>query len=146
MYKLISLNQSFFLKERMLVDGVVVVNEVVYFDKRSKRFFFIIKVDFEKAYDSVSWNFLDYMLTKFGFSEKWMSWMRACIFVGNLAVMINGCSNQEINIQMGLKQGNPQAPFLFLLVFGGLIGLVVRDEETGLYFGFRVETFGFIGS
>lgn len=107
MYKLRSLNQSVFPKGRMLVDGVVVVNDVVDFEKRYKRFFFILKVDFEKAYDSVSWNFRDYMLTKSGFSEKWMSWMRACVFVGNLAVMVNGYPNQEINIQRVLKQGNP---------------------------------------
>lgn len=70
MYKLISHNQLFFLKGRMLVDEVVAINEVVDLAKKSKRDFLILKVDFEKAYDSTIGKFLDYMLTRFGFYEK----------------------------------------------------------------------------
>jgi hypothetical protein len=44
------------------VDGVVVVNEVVELAKKSNKDCLIFKVDFEKAYDSVYWGFLDYML------------------------------------------------------------------------------------
>lgn len=51
MDKLISLNQSDFIKGRMLVDKLMVVNEVIDFAKRSKKACLILKVDFEKAYD-----------------------------------------------------------------------------------------------
>lgn len=54
MNKLISPNQFVFLKGRMLVDGVVVVNEVINFAKRSNKSCLIFKTNFEKAYDSVS--------------------------------------------------------------------------------------------
>nr|GEX22736.1 RNA-directed DNA polymerase, eukaryota, reverse transcriptase zinc-binding domain protein [Tanacetum cinerariifolium] len=33
----------------------------------------IFKVDFEKAYDSVRWDFIDDMLGRFGFGEKWIN-------------------------------------------------------------------------
>jgi hypothetical protein len=46
----------------------------------------VFKVDFEKAYDSVDWNFLEYMLYRFGFGEKWIRWIRACVFAGNLSI------------------------------------------------------------
>lgn len=68
--KLISSKQSSFLKGRMMVDEVVDVNEVNDLAKRSKRARLILKVDFEKAYDIVSWKFLDYMLIRFRFYEK----------------------------------------------------------------------------
>lgn len=64
-------------------------------------------VDFEKAYDSVSRSFLDYMFIRFGFSEKWRSWMEVCVFVGNFVVMLNRCPTQEVSIHRGLKQGDP---------------------------------------
>jgi len=36
-------------------------------------------VDVEKAYDSVDWSFLEYMLRRMGFVDKWVSWMTACV-------------------------------------------------------------------
>jgi hypothetical protein len=119
---LIAHNQSAFLKGRNLVDGVMVVNEVVDLAKRSGKKCLIFKVDFEKAYDSVEWGFLEYMLRRFGFCEVWIGWIKACIFGGDLSVLVNGCSTGGINIQRGLKQGGPLAPFLFLLVAEGFGG------------------------
>lgn len=57
MYKLISCNQSIFLKRIMLVDEVVVVIEVINSAKRYNKTYLIFKVDFEKEYDSDSWSF-----------------------------------------------------------------------------------------
>lgn len=59
MDKLISHNQRTFLKGEILVDGVMGVNEMVDLAKRTKRICLFLKVDFEEAYDLVSWNFLD---------------------------------------------------------------------------------------
>jgi hypothetical protein len=72
MDKIISKNQSAFIKGRLLVDGVLTVNEVVDLAKTAKQKCMIFKVDFEKAYDSVNWKFLVYMLKKFGYAEKWI--------------------------------------------------------------------------
>jgi hypothetical protein len=99
--------QSAFIKGRNLVDGVVVINEVVDLARRNGRSCLILKVDFEKAYDSVEWSFLDYMLRMFGFCEKWIDWIQACVFSGNMSVLVNGSPTEEINIQRGLKQGTP---------------------------------------
>lgn len=43
------------------------------------------------------------MLIIYGFSEKWMSWMKAYVFIVNLVVLVNGCPNQKIRIQWGFK-------------------------------------------
>jgi hypothetical protein len=121
---LIPKTQSAFTKGRQLVEGVVVVNEVIDYAKKSGKQCVILKVDFEKAYDSVEWGFLDYMLIRFGFSQKWRNWMKACIGAGCLSVLVNGCPTEEIHIMRGLKQGDPLAPLLFLVVAEGLGGLM----------------------
>nr|GEX74088.1 RNA-directed DNA polymerase, eukaryota, reverse transcriptase zinc-binding domain protein [Tanacetum cinerariifolium] len=38
----------------------------------------IFKVDFEKAYDSVRWDYLDDVLKNFGFGDKWRGWIKNC--------------------------------------------------------------------
>jgi hypothetical protein len=98
----------------------------------------VLKVDFEKAYDSVDWNFLEYMLRRFGFGDKWIRWIKACVFAGNLSVLVNGSPTPEVNIQRGLKQGDPLAPFLFLLVAEGFAGLMRSAVEKKLFKGFGV--------
>jgi hypothetical protein len=138
MNSIISKNQSAFIKGRHLADGVVVANEVVDLAKRSKRECLVFKVDFEKAYDSVSWNFLDYMLRRVGFGEKWMAWMKTCVCNGKLSVLVNGCPTEEVNISRGLKQGDHLAPFLFLLVVEGLTALSKSAISLGYFKGFQV--------
>jgi len=52
------------------VDGVVAVNEVIDFARKDRKDCLIFKVDFEKAYDSVSWTFLEYMMVRVGFCAR----------------------------------------------------------------------------
>ncbi|WJX57524.1 hypothetical protein P8452_43075 [Trifolium repens] len=138
MNSVVATTQSAFVKGRCLVDGVMVTNEVIDFAKRSGRSCLILKVDFKKAYDPVDWGFLEYMLRRFGFEGKWIEWMKACVFAGNLSVLVNGSPTSEINIQRGLKQGDPLAPFLFLLVAEGFAGLMRSAVEKNLFKGFSV--------
>jgi hypothetical protein len=146
MDKLVAPTQSAFLKGRQLVDGVVVVYEVVDMAKRTGQSCLIFKVDFEKAYDSVEWSFLEYMLDRFGFFVKWKDWIRACVFSGNMAVLVNGSPSEQINIQRGLKQGDPLAPFLFLLVAEGLGGLMKKAVGLNRFRGFQVGNRGLVVS
>lgn len=67
MDSIISPSQTAFLKGRDLVDEVVVVNEVVDRAKRRNWECLVLKVDFEKAYDSVDLGFLVFMLRRVGF-------------------------------------------------------------------------------
>jgi len=142
MNPIISLSQSAFLKGRHLVEGVLIVNEVVDLAKRKKKECLIFKVDFEKAYDSVDWGFLEYMLKRCGFSEKWRVWMKACVFGGSMSILVNGSPTEEINIQRGLKQGDPLAPFLFLLVAEGFSGLMRNAVNRNMFKGFEVKRGG----
>nr|GEU44289.1 RNA-directed DNA polymerase, eukaryota, reverse transcriptase zinc-binding domain protein [Tanacetum cinerariifolium] len=63
--------QSAFIAERQILDGPFILKEVIQWCKLKKNQILIFKVDFEKAYDSVRWDFLDEVLRKFGFGDKW---------------------------------------------------------------------------
>ncbi|GJS72438.1 RNA-directed DNA polymerase, eukaryota [Tanacetum coccineum] len=47
--------------------------------KHKKQQAMVFKVDFAKAYDSIRWDFLEDVLTAFGFGPKWCSWIRGCL-------------------------------------------------------------------
>nr|GEU39213.1 RNA-directed DNA polymerase, eukaryota, reverse transcriptase zinc-binding domain protein [Tanacetum cinerariifolium] len=50
----------------------------------------IFKVDFKKAFDSVSWKYLDFILDSLSFGSKWRSWIRACLHSSRASILING--------------------------------------------------------
>jgi len=95
MNSIISSSQSAFLKGRHLVDGVLVVNELVYYAKKVKKECLIFKVDFEKACDLVDWGVLEYMMRRVGMSDKWVAWMKACVCGGSMSVLVNGSPTEE---------------------------------------------------
>jgi hypothetical protein len=68
--RLISVNQSAFIKGRYILESVVVAHEIVHSLHKSGAPGLILKLDYEKAYDRVSWNFLFDMLTSRGFSDN----------------------------------------------------------------------------
>lgn len=67
----ISENQSAFIGGRQILDGIVVLNEVIHEAKWRRKECFIFKIDFEKAYDSVNWDFLDEMMRLLNFNRRW---------------------------------------------------------------------------
>jgi hypothetical protein len=78
------------------------------------------------------------MLQRFGFGTKWRAWMRACVCSGNMSVLVNGSPTGEISIKRGLKQGDPLAPLLFLLVAEGLGALMRKAVEINKFRPFLV--------
>jgi len=172
MSSIISSSQSTFVKGRNLVDGVSVINEVVDVARRMNRECLILKVDFEKANDTVDWSFLEYMLRRVGFCSKWINWMKACVFGGNMpilvngspteeicierglkqgdggnmSILVNGSPTEEICIERGLKQGDLLAPFLFLLVSEGFSGLMRNVVNSNSFTGFDLRSNGLVVS
>ena len=72
----------------------------------------VFKIDFEKAYDHVNWDFLDHVLEMKGFSPRWRSWMRGCLSSVSYAILVNGNAKGWVKAARGLRQGNPLSPFL----------------------------------
>ena len=106
--------------------------------RRSGRRGLCLKMDYEKAYDSVRWEFLYHMLYKLGFHRKWIKWVRGCLESASVSVLVNGSPTLEFKPSRGLRQGDPLAPFLFIVVAEGLAGLVREALKANLLSGVKI--------
>ncbi|GJW78508.1 putative RNA-directed DNA polymerase, eukaryota, reverse transcriptase zinc-binding domain protein [Tanacetum coccineum] len=128
--KLVSPTQSTFISGRQILDGPLMVSEIIdWYKKRNKRLM-IFKVDFEKAFDSVSWNYLDYILSQMGFGNLWRSLIRACLNSSCTSILVNGSPTPEFSLERGLRQRDPLSPFLFILIMEGLHLILENDRHA----------------
>lgn len=73
--RIVGQNQTGFVRGRNILEGVVIIHEVLHELKRSKKKRVLLKIDFEKAYDRVSWPFLEQVMLGRGFPQKWVAWI-----------------------------------------------------------------------
>lgn len=77
--KVVSQEQSTFISGRQILDGPLMLSEFINWYKERSKKLLIFKVDFEKAFDSVSWNYLDFILGQLGSGDTWRLWIRECL-------------------------------------------------------------------
>ncbi|GKA09496.1 RNA-directed DNA polymerase, eukaryota [Tanacetum coccineum] len=130
---IISQEQSAFMKGRQIMDGPIILNEVIAWCKSKKEQSLLFKVDFQKVFDSVRWDHLDDILGKFAFGNKWCGWIQGCLLSSKAPVLVNGSPTGEFTFHRGLRQGDPLYPFLFILVMESLHVSFQRLIDRGMF-------------
>ena len=77
-------------------------------------------------------------MSKIGFGQKWINWISWCISTANFSILINGTPSDFFHSTMGLRQGDPLSPYLFLFVMEVLSQLLFRARSGGYIEGFKV--------
>ena len=75
----------------------------------------IILVDFEKAYDSLEWDFLFKALDKFNFGNSFKTWVKLLYTNISSCVMNNGKTTPYFTLKRGTRQGDPLSGYLFII-------------------------------
>ncbi|GKB80311.1 RNA-directed DNA polymerase, eukaryota, reverse transcriptase zinc-binding domain protein [Tanacetum coccineum] len=135
---IVSLEQSAFIKGRQITDGALMVNEIVTWAKKYKKKMMMFKVDFEKAYDSLSWDYLDCMFEYMGFGDTWRKWIHRCLVSARASVLLNGSPTKEFQLHRDLRQGDPLSSFLFILAMEGLHILIEDAVQYSRFKGVQV--------
>ncbi|GKA51661.1 RNA-directed DNA polymerase, eukaryota [Tanacetum coccineum] len=111
MSDIISDVQSPFVSKRQILDGPFILNELLSWCKYHKKEAMIFKADFEKAFDSVRWDYLDGILHNFGFGIKWRGWIQGCLNSAMGSILVNGSPSSKFKFHKGLKQRDISFPF-----------------------------------
>ena len=91
-----------------------------------------IKLDMGKAYDQVEWAYLEAMMRKLGFHERWINLMMMCVSTVSYSMLIIGEPKGRIVPTRGLRQGDSISPYLFLLCAEGLLAMLRKVENGGI--------------
>ena len=126
---IISKSQNAFIEGRQILDAVLIANEIVDSTLIRKKCGLDCKLDIEKAYDSISWEFLYQAMGRMGFGNRWLSWIKWCISIASFSVLINGSPTGFFPSSKGLRQGNHISPYLFVIGMEALSCLINRVVE-----------------
>ncbi|KAM0041794.1 putative RNA-directed DNA polymerase [Helianthus debilis subsp. tardiflorus] len=140
--KLIGMEQSAYIEGRNILDGHLVINETIAWAKSIKKKCMLFKVDFDKAFDSVNWNYLDTVMGFMGFGVKWRSWVSSILISGKASILVNGSPTKEFKFQRGVKQGDPLSPYLFLIAIEGLNAMIKKAIKINVFKGISLPNQG----
>ena len=81
------------MSDRLILDNILVAFEILHYMRnhnKGKSGFMALKLDMSKAYDRVEWSFMEKVLVKVGFQDRWVKLMMACITTASYSMLING--------------------------------------------------------
>lgn len=124
--KLIGPAQASFIPGRLCTDNIVLVQEAVHSMRRKKgrQGWMLLKLDWEKAYDRIRWDFLEDTLTAVGLSDNWINWIMRCVAGPTMNLLWNGEKTEAFTPLRGLRQGDPISPYLFVLCMERLCHMI----------------------
>ncbi|CAL1363580.1 unnamed protein product [Linum trigynum] len=135
MRKLVSPRQSSFIPGRQTTDNIIVLQEVLHTlrKKKGKRGGIVMKIDLEKAYDRLRWDFLRDTLKEMGLPSSWIGCIMYCVEHNRMRLLWNGELSQPITPSRGVRQGDPLSPYLFVLCMERLSHRIDRAVQDKLW-------------
>ena len=97
-------NQNAFVKGRSIFDAVRTIDDMVDYTKRNGLAGLLIAIDFEKAFDTLNFNFLIRTLHKFNFGPSFIHWIRVLYKNVSSCVINNGFTTAPFSLGRGVRE------------------------------------------
>ena len=126
---LISDTQSGFLKGRYIGENTRFIYDLMSYTELKNIPALLVLIDFEKAFDSMSWSFIYKVLNYFGFGGYIIQWIKILNTNFKATILQSGFLSKQFDIQRGCRQGDPVAPYLFILCAEILAILIKQNTD-----------------
>lgn len=110
---------------------------------RGSKSWFPFKIDLEKAYNKLEWDFIRAALISFNFDEASISLIMSAICSNRTSILINGKPSEAFSPSRGIRQGDPLSPYIFILCMEWLSRLIHHECQVGAWIPFRLGRRGF---
>ncbi len=113
--KLVNKDQTAYIKSRFIGCNIRLISDIIDHANLFDLPGIILCLDFEKAFDSLDWNFMFKILEKFNFGINFIKWIRILYTNPKIEIKNNGWISREIPLSRGVRQGCPISALLFIL-------------------------------
>lgn len=96
--------QTVFIEGRDILNGPMIINELCTWANKTKSKNFLFKVDFDKAFNSISWKYMESIMIEMGFGCKWILWIKGCLPSSKASALINGSATKELSTTKGARK------------------------------------------
>ena len=113
--KLIDSDQTGFLKGRSIAENIRLIDGIIKYTAEKSIPGLLLFLDFEKAFDTVEWPFLQNTFRHYNFGPEAINWIK--LFYHNIesCILNNGWSSNFFKLERGVRQGCPLSPYLYFM-------------------------------
>ena len=131
-------DQSGYLKGRYIGQNIRILEDVSFFTQSNNLPGILLSIDFEKAFDSINWNFLFNTLQHVNFGNIFINYIKTMYNDIQSTILNNGSTGSYFKLQRGVRQGCPLSAFLFILCLETLANKIRNDKNIkGIKLGNR---------